>query len=490
MSDLTYVAASRHRTAVGVRTWVVHAGIGGAALLVGILAAISPELAVAAMLGLALVPIVLARPIVGLCALVFLSFLETYAATTGLVPATKIVGGILALAWLAFAATASRSEREDRGLLSREPFLAAALALFIAWASMSLVWAEAPATAQSSVIRFALNFVLFPIALLALRTPQQVMWLIGTFVGGASAAVIFGLLTGEVQEAAAEERLTGAGLNPNQLGSYLVVVVLLAGTLAANRYWSASARAGAFVIAGLSVIAVLMTLSRGALIGLAAALSLAPLVIGRGRRFATLICVVIAVLGSASWYAVLAPAHSIERITHPERGGGTGREDLWRVGWRMVEDRPLLGVGAGNFPVASIHYLLRPGSTQRDKIIVDDKKVAHNIYLTIFSELGSVGLALFLLILGQCLLCALQAARRFAERGDPTMELVARGLFLALVSLVVAGFFSSALYSKQLWVLLALAPALLAIALRSGGGVDTHVTLLSRLKGVPARVVD
>jgi hypothetical protein len=47
------------------------------------------------------------------------------------------------------------------------------------------------------------------------------------------------------------------------------------------------------------------------------------------------------------------------------------------------------------------------------------------------------------------------------------MELVARGLFLALISLFVADFFSSALYSKQLWLLLAIAPALVAVANRS-----------------------
>jgi hypothetical protein len=55
----------------------------------------------------------------------------------------------------------------------------------------------------------------------------------------------------------------------------------------------------------------------------------------------------------------------------------------------------------------------------------------------------------------------------FRDRGDLTMELVARGLFLALISLFAADFFSSALYSKQLWLLLAIAPALVAVANRS-----------------------
>jgi O-antigen ligase len=133
----------------------------------------------------------------------------------------------------------------------------------------------------------------------------------------------------------------------------------------------------------------------------------------------------------------------------------------------MVRDKPVAGVGAGNFPVSSVHYLLRPGKTERDEIIVDKQKVAHNIYLTVLSELGTIGFALFAVILGQCLIRARHAARLFRDRGDLTMELVARGLFLALISLFVADFFSSALYSKQLWLLLAIAPALVAVANRS-----------------------
>jgi O-antigen ligase len=480
VSDSAYIATPRHRLSLDVPTSLLAAAIGGSALLLGILAAIRPELTLAAMLALALVPIILARPIVGLCALVFLSFLETYSAMTGIVSATKIIGGILILAWLGFAATRKPPEWADRRLLTREPLLAAVLVLFIGWAAASLAWAEVPATARSSVIRFALNFALFPIALVAIRNRQHVLWLVGTFVAGASTAVALGLLDGSIHNAASEDRLSGAGVNPNQLGTYLVVVVLVAATLTANRRWSPIARAAALAVTALGGIAVFMTLSRGALVGLAAALVLTPLAIGPGRRGIALLFVIVAVVGSVAWYAAVAPPSAVERVTHPEKGGGTGREDLWRVGWRMVRDRPFAGVGAGNFPEASIHYLLRPGSTQHDESIVDKKKVAHNIYLTVLSELGTIGLALFAVILGQCLVRALQAARRFEERGDLTMELVARGLFLALVSLFVADFFSSALYSKQLWVLLATAPVLIAIAERPGVSPDANLTLLPR----------
>jgi O-antigen ligase len=478
MSDSAFIATARPRPSFGVRTFLLPAAIIGSAILLGTLAAIRPELALAAMLGLILAPIIFARPIVGLCALVFMSFLETYSELAGIVSATKLIGAILILAWLGIAATSKSRDWSNRGLVSREPLLAATLVLFVGWAAASLAWAEAPSAALSAVLRFALNFALFPIALIAIRRRQHVLWLVGTFLAGAFAAVALGVLDGSLHSATTEDRLTGAGVNPTVLGTYLVVVVLVAATLTANRSWSPTARAAVFAVTALGGIATLMTLSREALFGLAAALILAPLAIGRGRRGIALLFVVLAVVGSVAWYAALAPPGSVERTTHPQRGGGTGREDLWRVGWRMAKDRPVAGVGAGNFPVASIHYVLRPGKTERDEIIVDKRKVAHNIYLTVLSELGTIGFALFAVILGQCLFRAGQAARRFRDLGDLTMELVSRGLFLALISLFVADFFSSALYSKQLWLLLAIAPALIAVADQSE--VSAELTPLPR----------
>jgi O-antigen ligase len=466
MSDSAYIATPRPRPAYGVQGFIIPAAVVLAAVLLGLLAAVQPVYALGGVLALILAPIIFVRPIVGLCVLIFMSFLESYSRLANIVSVTKLIGGILILAWIATAATSKSRDWSNRRLVTREPLLTAALVLFSGWALASLVWAEAPSSALSSTIRYALNFALFPIALIAIRNRQDVLWLVGTFFAGAVVAVLLGVVDGSLHSASSEDRLSGAGVNPNQLGTYLVVVVLVAATLTANKQWSPTARAVVFGVTALCGAAVLMTLSRGALVGLAAALLIAPVVLGRGRRAIALLFVVLAVVGSVAWYAALAPAGSVERVTHPERGGGTGREDLWRVGWRMVQDRPMTGVGAGNFPVASIHYVLRPGATNRDEIIVDRRKVAHNIYLTVLSELGAVGFALFAVILGQCLVRAGQAARRFRDDGDLTMELVSRGLFLALISLFVADFFSSALYSKQLWLLLAIAPALLMIAER------------------------
>jgi putative inorganic carbon (hco3(-)) transporter len=450
------------------------------AVVIGLVAGARPDLALAATIGAAFVPIALGRPIVGLCMLLLLSFLEVFTPVGGGITLTKLIGLLLFIGWFGALAAAGPADRWRRGLLASEPRLAASLLLFVAWAAMSLVWSTQTSNGASALLRFALNFTLFPIVLVAVRRLDDVIWLYVVFVTGALTAAAYGQIHASSLAATTGGRLKGGGLNPNELGEVLVVAIVLAATLAANRRWSAPARVTAFAAASLAAIALFLTLSRGALIGLGVALLVAPFAVGRGRRAAALALATLAILGTVGWFAVIASPSSAQRITHPQEAGGSGRETLWKVGWRMFEAHPVNGVGVGNYQVVSIHYLLRPGSTQEDKFIVDTPAQfpPHNIYLSVLSELGIIGLTLFLAILGLTLAAALRAARLFARRGDPIGEILARGLFIALTGYLAALFFSTSLYSKQLWLLLALAPALQAIAVRGAAAEDTREALV------------
>jgi O-antigen ligase len=208
-------------------------------------------------------------------------------------------------------------------------------------------------------------------------------------------------------------------------------------------------------------VGLFLTLSRGGLVALGAALVAAVAVAGR-RRWLVLVIALVAAASTVLYFAAFASPEARHRVTTVQ--GGTGREDVWKVGWRMVESHPIRGIGAGNFPTSSVHYLLAPGAILRSDFIVDTPKVAHNMYLEVLAENGVVGLALFLAVLGFSLGCTLKAVRAFREGGDTEMEILARALFVALVGLLAADFFGSRQFSKQLWLLLSLAPALLAIA--------------------------
>ena len=213
----------------------------------------------------------------------------------------------------------------------------------------------------------------------------------------------------------------------------------------------------------LCVFAVFLTLSRGGLVALGASLIAAVVMAGRRRRRRPRRSRAAAVRrGRGLLRRLRVRVEARDRILEVE--GGTGRTDIWTVGWRMVEDQPLRGVGAGNFPIASIHYLLEPGALLRDDFIVDNPKVAHNTYLNVLAELGVVGLALFLAVIAFSLWCAARALGVAARAGDRQLDVLARAMIVVLVGLLAADFFGSRQYSKQLWLLLSLCPVLLAIS--------------------------
>jgi O-antigen ligase len=110
----------------------------------------------------------------------------------------------------------------------------------------------------------------------------------------------------------------------------------------------------------------------------------------------------------------------------------------------MFRDYPILGVGPGNYP---LHYLdyseqigLDPRLAPRD---------AHSLYLGTLAETGIVGASALLLVLWLALRGAWRARLRLG--GDDA--LMAEGVFVALMSFLVAGLFLHAAYPRYLWMM-------------------------------------
>jgi len=68
---------------------------------------------------------------------------------------------------------------------------------------------------------------------------------------------------------------------------------------------------------------------------------------------------------------------------------GSNRADYWRVAWRVYEDDPALGAGAGAYSRSWLHERPVPQPVQD----------AHSLYLETLAELGPIGLALLLVAL-------------------------------------------------------------------------------------------
>ncbi len=436
----------------------LHALVLATGLLVGLLAGLQPLYAVAAALGLALVAVALSELAAGVALLATVSFLESVSLGSG-VSLTKLIGGLLVVSWLALLIV-RQENRND--FIAAHPGITYLVLVFAGWVAVSTTWAENSGAVYESLFRYVLNAMLLVIVFSALRTRRHAVWVLTGFVVGASAAAANGLvaLSGPAVEG---ERLGGAGINANESAALLVAAAVLAAALAATLRDRPALR----VAAGIGVLActygVLLTLSRGGLSALAAALIAAVVMAGRWRPVVIGLATAV-VLATVGYFGVVASPEAKARVTQVAEGGGTGRVDIWKIGWRMVEDEPLRGLGSGNFKHSSVHYLLQPGAIERTDFIVDNPKVAHNTYLEVLAELGIVGLVLFLGIIGFSLRCTVRAVRAFQRAGDQHMEVISRALFVALVGLLVAAFFGSRQYQNQLWLLLSVGPALWAIA--------------------------
>ena len=431
------------------------------AVIVGLIMGVSPQFGLAAALGVAFVALVLSDLTIGLALFILVAYVEGLA-DLGSLSLPKLAGGLLVLSWLASRLTDDEQRRE---LTRDHPALVALTIATAGWVTMSAVWAELPSVSLGAAMRWIPNLALLAIVYAAVRRPQHVRWIFVLFVVGAFLAATAGALFA-TPDAESGARLEGyGGVNANGLGGLLAVAVIFAGGLAACREFSGLGRALALISGGVAVILLLLTASRGALLGLMAALLLAPLLIGRGRRFAALLLAVLAMGCAVTYLVAYAPPQTIDHLFSSDPSG-SGRTDIWKVGWRMVEANAIVGVGADNFGNSTIHYLLEPGTIPRSEFIVDEQKVAHNVYLQVLAELGIVGLALFLGILALSLGAAAKAARAFARSGERSLELLTRALLLALTAILVSEFFGSGLYSKQTWVLLGMCVALRGLSRR------------------------
>jgi O-antigen ligase len=394
----------------------------------------------------------------GLYLFVLVSFLDIAEFGGLALSFSKLAGLLLAASWLAVIATRTRSGPD---FFARHPAVTLLAIGFVGWSLLSSAWAEEPGRAIDTTIRYGLNLCLLPIVFTAVQRREQFTWVAAAFVAGAVSSMVLGVVSGSSFTVAGDAPRLGGGIGEsNELATVLVASIVLALALFASRRTPAPIRAAALVAAPLALIGVAATLSRAGLVALTVALLVGLVVGGRWKAwFAG--ALVIGGLSAVLYIAAFAPPAARDRV---QSTNSTGRTDIWTIGGRMVEAHPVRGVGGGNFPVASIHYLLRPGVIERDDFIIETPKVAHNIYLEVQAELGAVGLLLFLALLGFSIRSAMRAALAFKRQGDAHSELLARVVVIALAGILAADCFASEQYSKQLWLLLALGPAMLALA--------------------------
>lgn len=236
-------------------------------------------------------------------------------------------------------------------------------------------------------------------------------------------------------------------LESNFLSAFLAAMLPLIGVQFLRSTWKGKV---VCLVAGVfAANAIILTRSRGAVVGIAAGCVVAVLLAPRGRRIVILSCMVVALAGG---YYLMDPgfigrASTIPLSTTEARSAEPGRTETWVASMKLLEDKPL-GVGAGNFSQAIGRYDIRQAG--RD---------AHNTVARCYSELGLQGAIAFLAVIGGALWVLRRVAREAEKIPQPDRDRVvyaSYGLAVGIVTMLICGLFVTLLYTEVLWWLLAL----------------------------------
>ena len=441
------------------RMWTT--GLVLAALGIGVLAGLEPALALAGAVGLAVIFIAAADLTLGLCMFIFFAFIEGIASgAAGVADLMKVFGLLLGLSWLATLAF----RPESRNIfLTDHPVGALALVGFMTWAGVSLAWGDSFDAGTEAVMRYGLNAALLLIAYTALNDRKRVLWVIAAFVLGATVNAVYGIAFPPDADAGGISRAEGGAGTPHEFATMLAAGMFFGGALLAAKSNPRWMRVLGAAVIPLALAGISLSLSRAGLVALGCAVVAAVALSGRWRTKMIAFALVLTI-PIAGYYTLVAGDEAAERIS--TAGDGSGRTTLWQVGWRIIEDNSVMGVGVGNYKENVIHYVVQAGAILRNDLVVEKALIPHNVYIHITAELGVIGLALFLGLVAYAFFSAVRAARIFASTGDLTLELVSRACAVILVAISAGNFFSSQQFNKQFWFLMALGPALLALSRR------------------------
>jgi len=226
-------------------------------------------------------------------------------------------------------------------------------------------------------------------------------------------------------------------------------------------------------LTGAFVLAIVFSFSRGGFVGLMAAVLCCWARSPKKLRSAALI----ATLGLVvSLYAREGYVARLDSMLEDSTGTTEDRFHMWKFGWQMFLDNPVIGVGPDNFPVRFGEY------EGEDKLhgVTRVWRAAHSLYFTLFPELGLVGGFMFFTMLyyiRKDLAWIRQLSRRRLAGSEAATAMLplAHAMEASLVGFLVSSLFISTLYYPNFWVAMGFVVALRRIATReaTSGSVGT-----------------
>jgi O-antigen ligase len=370
-----------------------------------------------------------------------------------------IVLGLVAWVWGRLRGAVAAPAREGPWTLT------VPLTAFVAYVLVSTLWSADTSEAAVKASCFYIPFVLLYALVVAWWDRGRALpaLAVTTVAGGVIAALValFQYASRDIwwnatlQQANVYSRffrVNGIFYDPNILGRYLAIGIMICLALAwvrRGRYeLVALATAIGVMTAGLAV-----TFSRSSALMLMLGVALlAARAVGAWRAALTGVALLVVVGGLAAAASsnvrhALTDGDRLERVSE-------GRFDLMRGGLEIWRDEPVVGAGLGGFE-RRFEETLTPTEQRRVRVII-----SHNSPVTVLSEAGVVGFALFIALLIGGGWAVMRGSKAQGDAGWARWTIGAILAGIAVHSLLYAALFED----PYLWVGLGAAVALAALA--------------------------
>lgn len=386
------------------------------------IALLPPLVAVGLFAGIAVTATVMRVPAVGYVLLVISVPWSSVVPLRGAGPltTTDLLIGLLAGIWLAVSAR-DRVNPVPRTLWT--PYLL----FYVAAVILSVTQARDLAASGREVIKWVEVAVVYFSAVRLLRGRVALGWLLGAVVASGVSEALLGYAQFLFQLGPAAFiahrpffRSYGTFDQPNPYAGFLNMTLPAAIALAllAEQRWQRRLAGGSSALIGTALLA---SQSRG---GLLAGLLATAVVLGTvrpGVRTALRLLALTSPFAAAAYAFNLLPSTVVDRALSGVGLGGVSfghvttanfsaveRAAHWLAGVRMFADRPILGVGIGNYSAAYPRYHPRGWYASLEH--------AHNYYINIAAEAGIVGLLAYILLIGTALWYSYAAIRQVDSR--------------------------------------------------------------------------
>lgn len=376
------------------------------------------------------IPAIFFSPYLGVLAWMWVSYMNPHKMAVGMVstfPVAEVIAIATLLSWVA--------SREPKALAMKP--IVVLLLVFTAFVTLTTIFSVYPGMAWPKWETFVkvMLFTLIAIPLINNRFRLHAMiWvMVISCAYFAMRGGLFTALSGGAYRVWGPPE-TFHGDNNGIAMTFLMILPLLRYLQIQNENRFAWA---CFAIAQmLTVLAIFGTMSRGALVALAA---MTIYLLIRSRRFGTFALIV----AGAVLAFFLMPEHMKERqattVSYQQDASAMGRLTMWRYAIDVANESPIIGGGFNIFYDNATRMRLLPRNAEGTQ---EAGRAAHSNYFEVLGEHGYVGLAIYLTIFFTAFVSAERVMRSARRRPDTkwAADLAYMSQF-SLIGFAVAGAF-------------------------------------------------